>query len=101
MDDQNTQLGEYRKEILYSWKSIANFLSRSVRTARRWEETEALPVRRHKHLKNNTVYAYVSELEEWRKQRENLNASNVHLNIVNNTKNEQSNFWKNITAWLS
>ncbi len=57
-------------ETLHSWKSIAKYLNRCVRTARRWEENENLPVRRHKHLKNNTVFAYTHELDLWLKGRE-------------------------------
>ena len=51
---------------LESWKAIAKHLSRSVRTVRRWEADEGLPVRRHKHGKGSTVYAYQVELDAWR-----------------------------------
>ena len=50
---------------LDSWKAIANYLNRSVRTVRRWESTEGLPVRRHKHGKGSSVYAYQVELDSW------------------------------------
>ena len=50
---------------LESWKSIANYLNRSVRTVRRWEAAEELPVRRHKHGKGSSVYAYQVELDAW------------------------------------
>ena len=50
---------------LESWKSIANYLNRSVRTVRRWEADEGLPVRRHKHGKGSSVYAYQIELDAW------------------------------------
>ncbi len=50
---------------LESWKSIANYLNRSVRTVRRWEAAEGLPVRRHKHGKGSSVYAYQIELDAW------------------------------------
>jgi hypothetical protein len=51
---------------LESWKSIANYLNRSVRTVRRWEAAEGLPVRRHQHGKGSTVYAYQVELDAWK-----------------------------------
>ncbi len=54
---------------LNSWKEIAAYLRRDVRTVRRWEKEEGLPVRRHLHKKQATVYAYVDELDEWWKQR--------------------------------
>lgn len=50
---------------LESWKAIAKHLNRSVRTVRRWEADEGLPVRRHKHGKGSTVYAYRVELDAW------------------------------------
>jgi TolB-like protein/Tfp pilus assembly protein PilF len=55
---------------LESWKEIADFLDREVRTVQRWEEFEGLPVRRHEHRKGSTVYAYTVELDEWRKNRQ-------------------------------
>ena len=50
---------------LESWKEIAAYLKRQVRTVRRWEKTEGLPVRRHLHQARSTVYAYPSELDTW------------------------------------
>jgi len=55
---------------LDSWKEIADYLDREVRTVQRWEKTENLPVRRHEHQKKSTVYAFTSELDEWRKNRQ-------------------------------
>lgn len=55
---------------LASWKEIAAYLGREVRTVQRWEETEGLPVHRHEHLKKSTVYAYASELDAWFKKRQ-------------------------------
>jgi adenylate cyclase len=54
---------------LDSWKEIANYLKRGVRTVRRWERQEGLPVHRHSHSKQATVYAFVDELEEWLRGR--------------------------------
>src|SRR6185312_11023879 len=54
---------------LDSWKQIASYLGRSEKTVRRWEETEGLPVHRLNHEKRSSVYAYTSELEEWRETR--------------------------------
>jgi TolB-like protein len=50
---------------LESWKEIAAYLNRSVRTVRRWE-AEGLPVRRHMHRALGSVYAYKGELDTWR-----------------------------------
>jgi tetratricopeptide (TPR) repeat protein len=50
---------------LDSWKEIAAYLRRSVRSAKRWEKEEQLPVRRHTHGKRDSVFAYRTELDEW------------------------------------
>src|SRR6266852_1188635 len=55
---------------LVSWKEIASYLGREVRTVQRWERTEVLPVHRHEHQKKSTVYAFTSELDEWFKKRQ-------------------------------
>jgi TolB-like protein/Flp pilus assembly protein TadD len=52
-------------ERLDSWKEIAAYLRRDVRTVQRWEKNEGLPVHRHQHDKLGSVYAYKSELEKW------------------------------------
>jgi len=54
------------EDRLDSWKEIAAYLSRGVRTVRRWEREEGLPVHRHVHRVLGSVYAYKSEIESWR-----------------------------------
>jgi predicted DNA-binding transcriptional regulator AlpA len=54
---------------LDSWKKIAAYLNRDVRTAYRWEKTEGLPVHRHQHASRSSVYAYASEIDAWVSQR--------------------------------
>ena len=48
-----------------SWKEIAAFLGRSVRTAQRWEMELALPVRRPQLGEKNVVIAIREDLEDW------------------------------------
>src|SRR5438270_11900257 len=50
---------------LNSWKEIAVYLSRDVRTVQRWEKKEELPVHRHLHEKAGSIYAYKSEIDRW------------------------------------
>ena len=50
---------------LDSWKEIAAYLKRSVRTVTRWEREEGLPIHRHLHSKSGSVYASKAELDEW------------------------------------
>jgi hypothetical protein len=40
-----------------------------VRTVRRWETEEGLPVHRHLHRALGSVYAYKSEIDGWRETR--------------------------------
>src|SRR5215470_16259127 len=54
---------------LDSWKEIAAFFARNVRTVQRWERTERLPIRRHVHEKLGSVYAFDAELIAWRDNR--------------------------------
>ena len=55
---------------LDSWKAIANYLGKSVRTARRWEAEEGLPVHRQMHKAQGSVYAYRAEIDAWRQGME-------------------------------
>jgi eukaryotic-like serine/threonine-protein kinase len=50
---------------LDSWKEIAAHFHRDVRTVRRWERTERLPVHRHVHRSRGSVYAFPDELDRW------------------------------------
>lgn len=50
---------------LTSWKEIAAYLGREVRTVQRWEKRERLPVHRHQHERGGTVYAFRGELDAW------------------------------------
>ena len=52
-------------ERLDSWKEIAVYVKREIRTVQRWEKGEGLPVHRHLHDRQGTVYAYKSELDAW------------------------------------
>ena len=55
---------------LESWKEIASYLRRGVRTVRRWEKDERLPVHRQMHRRLGSVYAYTRELDAWRSSRD-------------------------------
>ena len=57
---------------LDSWKEIASFLGRGVRTVQRWEREEGLPVHRLDHTKRGSVYASPPELTVWWESRRRL-----------------------------
>ena len=54
---------------LDSWKDVAAYLNRDVTTVQRWEHREGLPIRRHVHDKQGSVYAFRSELDAWQRTR--------------------------------
>jgi len=57
------------REVLESWKEIAAYLGRSVRAVQLWEKEENLPVHRHQHDKQGSVFAYREEIDRWREAR--------------------------------
>ena len=46
-----------------------SYLGRDARTVQRWEKTEGLPIHRHVHEAQASVYAYTAELDAWRANR--------------------------------
>jgi hypothetical protein len=50
---------------LDSWKSIAEYLGRNVRTATRWAAERGLPVRRVPGGKRGAVFAFAEEIDAW------------------------------------
>jgi TolB-like protein len=59
-----------RGRRLESWKEVAAYLGRDVRTVQRWERQEELPVHRLQHSKLGSLYAFAAELDAWRIARE-------------------------------
>ena len=54
---------------LDTWKEIAVYLGREVRTAQRWSKREGLPVHRHFHARASTIYAFRDEVDAWLEMR--------------------------------
>jgi Tol biopolymer transport system component len=67
---------------LDSWKKIASYLKRDVSTVQRWERREAMPIHRHLHDKQGSVFAFRSELDTWWVSR--------HTRLTEETEAEQS-----------
>jgi len=57
------------EQRLESWKEVAAYLKRDVATVRRWEKREGLPVHRHHHDKQGSIYAFPAELDAWQAAR--------------------------------
>lgn len=51
--------------MLTSWKEIAQYLGKGVRTVQRWEEIYGLPVRRLSAKGRHAVLAIPEELDSW------------------------------------
>ena len=56
---------EKSAEVLNSWKEIAQYLGRGIRTVQRWECDLQLPVRRPRQKLRSAVIAFKSELDLW------------------------------------
>lgn len=58
-------MSRVRKDILNGWKEIGGYVCRDIRTVERWEKFRGLPVRRVPGAGRATVYALISEVDEW------------------------------------
>lgn len=56
-----------QNELLNSWKEIAVYLNRGVRTVQRWETDLGLPVRRPRGMSRSAVIAMRPEIDDWLK----------------------------------
>ena len=65
-----SERGQGAADRIDSWKEIAAYLGRGLRTVQRWEQEEGLPVHRHVHSTHASVHALRSELDAWRRTRE-------------------------------
>ncbi len=54
-----------QRKILGSWKEIASYLGKGVRTVQRWEHQFGLPVRRPNVTAKGVVCASPEELDSW------------------------------------
>lgn len=57
------------RRILNSWKEIATYVGRGVRTVQRWEAQLGLPVHRPAGKDHSAVLAFSSELDQWLDKR--------------------------------
>ncbi len=66
--------------LLNSWKEIAEYVGRGVRTVQRWERELGLPVRRPRNHLRSPVIAIPSEIDEW------LRRGGPHRNLNGTTR---------------
>ena len=76
------------RPVLSSWKEIAGYLGKGVRTVQRWERELGLPVRRPKGHKSRIILAYPEELKSWMPRSSQWEASPYGNVAVEPAKNE-------------
>jgi hypothetical protein len=66
---ESTNNQSSRRRVLASWKDIANYIGKGVRTVQRWESTLQLPIRRPGGCGKGTVVAFTDEIDLWLGER--------------------------------
>src|SRR5262245_66575412 len=81
---------------LDSWKEIAAYLSRGIRTVQRWEREEGLPVHRLVHDKRGSIYARKDELAAWWDSRRRTLTNPAAGEVVDSRSEERrvGNGWR-------
>lgn len=79
------------KAILNTWKEIAQYVGRSVRTIQRWESELGFPIHRPRGKQRSAVIAMPPEIDEWARRTPSAgvpaHASNV--TVLDRTKWQQ------------
>ena len=75
---------------LTSWKEIAGYLNRDIRTVQRWEKREGLPVHRQLHESRPSISVTTAELDAWTRQR-----------TVGPASTRPLVWWKSWRLWLA
>jgi predicted DNA-binding transcriptional regulator AlpA len=58
-----------KTEFLSSWKEIARYVGRDVRTIQRWERDREFPIHRPAGKLRSSVVALIPEIEGWMKKK--------------------------------
>jgi hypothetical protein len=81
LHDSSQALPQPSTLILNSWKEIASYLGRGVRTIQRYEEKLGLPIHRPAGRERSAVVAFADELERW--LRNTPSRSDIPSNLTN------------------
>jgi TolB-like protein/Flp pilus assembly protein TadD len=82
---------------LDSWKEIAAYLRREVRTVQRWEKSASLPVHRLQIEKQSAIYAYKAELDAWYNSRR----PDLESDAANSEEKETSTWFERLRQpWI-
>src|SRR5215471_16933290 len=89
-------------EVLNSWKEVALYLGRGVRTVQRWEQELGLPVRRPRGRARSAVLALKPELDTWLLQTAqnttpviNLPCILSFIRTLKYSRRKLDNYWPN------
>ena len=96
-------------DVLNSWKEVASYLGRGVRTVQRWEQELSLPVRRPRGKSRSAVIAFKTELDGWlHESRANpavasteLVLSHIPLSPLDATRSRRSELHEQTTVLMS
>lgn len=80
---------------LDSWKEIADYLKRDVRTVIRWEKEKRLPVHRVPGGKRQAVFAYPHEIDIWLGSQGGNGSSHTPLELMGRPETNGHNGHKN------
>ncbi|MBU1339734.1 MAG: hypothetical protein KKD56_11795, partial [Acidobacteria bacterium] len=58
-----------RDNTLESWKEIALYLDKNIRTCQRWEKELGLPVHRLDGIDKSRVFAFKKEIDGWQSKQ--------------------------------
>lgn len=86
------------KTRLDSWKEIAAYLGRDVRTAIRWEKDKSLPVHRVPGGKHHSVFAYPEEIDAWLNQQP---AAPVAMPVEENLRGLSGSWAHQRKGWIA
>jgi Tol biopolymer transport system component len=84
---------------LDSWKEIASYLGRGIRTVQRWEREEGLPVHRLDHAKRGSVYASRRELAAWWESRRRPDSVPASTSVMSSPAPERITATAAATFW--
>ena len=83
---------------LTSWKEIATYLQKGVRTVQRWEQELGLPVHRLEGHKRDIVFALPEELDVWLERHSHVRDENE---VNGQSREEASSAWGIRLAYAS
>src|SRR5215470_4744221 len=76
--------------VLSSWKEIANYFGKGVRTVQRWESELGLPVHRPVAANKGIVMAFPSELDHWAKRNLFVEHNETSATLIRVRPSEQT-----------